>query len=155
MHYPDYIKRLILPLFLILFCSPIYMQAQSFGTPSGSNNTTTNTTPTRYDLEQLKGTYQIQVINYRGMPNIPDDLAKQVTEGRLPAQTNNIMLGTHVRLMVLSQNAIDDPGFVPIEQEIVWDENFRPGRMETWGFGPEDLKAIDPRIILVRVSGYG
>ena len=34
-------------------------------------------------------------------------------------------------------------------------ENFRPGRMEKWGLGPDDLKAIDPRIITVRVSGYG
>ena len=34
-------------------------------------------------------------------------------------------------------------------------ENFRPGRMEAWGLGPEDLQAIDPRLILVRISGYG
>lgn len=34
-------------------------------------------------------------------------------------------------------------------------ENFRPGRMEAWGLGPEDLHAIDPRVIMVRISGYG
>lgn len=34
-------------------------------------------------------------------------------------------------------------------------ENFRPGRMEAWGLGYEALRAIDPRIIMVRVSGYG
>nr|MCH9683923.1 CoA transferase [Deltaproteobacteria bacterium] len=34
-------------------------------------------------------------------------------------------------------------------------ENFRPGRLEAWGLGWEQLQAIDPRIILVRVSGYG
>ncbi|MBC8068953.1 MAG: CoA transferase, partial [Deltaproteobacteria bacterium] len=34
-------------------------------------------------------------------------------------------------------------------------ENFRPGRMERWGLGPEDLWAIDPRIVYVRISGYG
>ena len=34
-------------------------------------------------------------------------------------------------------------------------ENFRPGRMEAWGLGPDDLHAIDPRVILVRISGYG
>lgn len=34
-------------------------------------------------------------------------------------------------------------------------ENFRPGRMESWGLGYEDLRAIDPRIIMVRISGYG
>jgi len=34
-------------------------------------------------------------------------------------------------------------------------ENFRPGRMEEWGLGYEDLKAINPRVIMVRVSGWG
>lgn len=34
-------------------------------------------------------------------------------------------------------------------------ENFRPGTLERWGLGYEDLKAVNPRIILVRISGYG
>jgi crotonobetainyl-CoA:carnitine CoA-transferase CaiB-like acyl-CoA transferase len=34
-------------------------------------------------------------------------------------------------------------------------ENFKPGTMEKWGLGYEDLKKINPRIIMVRVSGYG
>lgn len=34
-------------------------------------------------------------------------------------------------------------------------ENFRPGRMEAWGLGYEDLKAITGRVIMVRVSGWG
>ncbi len=34
-------------------------------------------------------------------------------------------------------------------------ENFRPGTMEKWGLGYEDLKEINPRIIMIRVSGYG
>jgi formyl-CoA transferase len=34
-------------------------------------------------------------------------------------------------------------------------ENFRPGRLEAWGLGWEVLHALDPRLILVRVSGWG
>jgi crotonobetainyl-CoA:carnitine CoA-transferase CaiB-like acyl-CoA transferase len=34
-------------------------------------------------------------------------------------------------------------------------ENFRPGRMEEWGLGFDDLKAVNPRILMARVSGYG
>ena len=34
-------------------------------------------------------------------------------------------------------------------------ENFRPGTLEKWGLGYEDLKAVNPRLIMVRVSGYG
>ncbi|MBS4206629.1 CaiB/BaiF CoA-transferase family protein [Bacillus sp. FJAT-50079] len=34
-------------------------------------------------------------------------------------------------------------------------ENFRPGTLEKWGIGWEDLKKINPHLIMVRVSGYG
>jgi crotonobetainyl-CoA:carnitine CoA-transferase CaiB-like acyl-CoA transferase len=34
-------------------------------------------------------------------------------------------------------------------------ENFRPGTLEKWGCGWEELSALNPRLILVRVSGYG
>ena len=34
-------------------------------------------------------------------------------------------------------------------------ENFRPGTMEKWGLGPEDLRAEAPELVYARVSGYG
>jgi formyl-CoA transferase len=34
-------------------------------------------------------------------------------------------------------------------------ENFRPGTLEKWGCGWAELSAVNPRLILVRVSGYG
>jgi len=34
-------------------------------------------------------------------------------------------------------------------------ENFRPGSMEQWGLSPDALLAINPRLIMLRVSGYG
>ena len=34
-------------------------------------------------------------------------------------------------------------------------ENFRPGTMEKWGCGYPDLAAINPGLIMIRVSGYG
>ena len=34
-------------------------------------------------------------------------------------------------------------------------ENFRPGVMEKWGLGPEDLKPFNPGLIFARISGYG
>jgi len=34
-------------------------------------------------------------------------------------------------------------------------ENFRPGTLEDWGLGWEALSAINPRLIMVRISGYG
>lgn len=34
-------------------------------------------------------------------------------------------------------------------------ENFRPGTMEKWGLGYEDVSEINPGIVMVRVSGFG
>jgi crotonobetainyl-CoA:carnitine CoA-transferase CaiB-like acyl-CoA transferase len=34
-------------------------------------------------------------------------------------------------------------------------ENFRPGTMEGWGLGPEDVHAVNPGAVYARVSGYG
>lgn len=34
-------------------------------------------------------------------------------------------------------------------------ENFRPGTMERWGLGFSTLQAINPRLIMVRVTGFG
>ena len=34
-------------------------------------------------------------------------------------------------------------------------ENFRPGTLERWNIGPEQLQAANPDLVLVRISGYG
>jgi succinyl-CoA---D-citramalate CoA-transferase len=34
-------------------------------------------------------------------------------------------------------------------------ENFRPGTMERWNLGWDELSKINPRLVMVRVSGYG
>ena len=34
-------------------------------------------------------------------------------------------------------------------------ENYRPGTFEKWGIGQDVIRGIDPRIILLRISGFG
>jgi formyl-CoA transferase len=34
-------------------------------------------------------------------------------------------------------------------------ENFRPGTLEKWGLSPESLWAINPRLVITRVTGFG
>lgn len=34
-------------------------------------------------------------------------------------------------------------------------ENFRPGTLEKWGLGPEELAAAQPGLVLARVTGFG
>ena len=42
-----------------------------------------------------------------------------------------------------------------VEKADVVIENFRPGVLEGWGLGWDDLSRINPGLILVRISGYG
>ena len=41
-----------------------------------------------------------------------------------------------------------------LESDVVL-ENFRPGRMEAWGLGPDNFSESHPDLIYARVSGYG
>lgn len=42
-----------------------------------------------------------------------------------------------------------------VERADVVIENFRPGTLERWGLGYEDLSRVNPRIVLTRVTGFG
>lgn len=42
-----------------------------------------------------------------------------------------------------------------LERADVFVENFRPGTLEEWNLGYEQLKAANPRLIMVRISGFG
>ncbi len=74
--------------------------------------------------------------------------------------------GTSVWWQVQSRNkrsiALDlkDPEAQDIVRRLARDadvliENFRPGAMEGWGLGPDELLALNPRLIMLRISGYG
>ncbi|MEU6075764.1 CoA transferase [Micromonospora sp. NPDC047074] len=34
-------------------------------------------------------------------------------------------------------------------------ENFRPGTLERWGVGPEELHRVNPGLVIVRITGFG
>ena len=42
-----------------------------------------------------------------------------------------------------------------IAQSDIVIENFRPGTLERWGLGFAELRELNPRLIMARVSGYG
>ena len=67
------------------------------------------------------------------------------------------VIGRNKRLITLS---LSTPGgqdllrrLVPTVDVVV--ENFRPGTFERWGLGYDVLSALNPGLILVRVSGFG
>ena len=37
----------------------------------------------------------------------------------------------------------------------VMTENFRPGVLEGWGLGPDELHVVNPRLVLLRTTGFG
>jgi len=74
--------------------------------------------------------------------------------------------GTSVWWQVQSRNkrslALDlkDPAAQDIVRQLAAEadvliENFRPGAMEGWGLGPDALLALNPGLIMLRISGYG
>jgi len=74
--------------------------------------------------------------------------------------------GTSVWWQIQSRNkrsvALDlkEPEAQDIVRQLAQDadvliENFRPGAMEGWGLGPDALQALNPRLIMLRISGYG
>jgi formyl-CoA transferase len=74
--------------------------------------------------------------------------------------------GTSVWWQVQSRNkrslALDlkDPQAQEIVRRLAADadvliENFRPGAMESWGLGPDALLQLNPRLVMLRISGYG
>jgi crotonobetainyl-CoA:carnitine CoA-transferase CaiB-like acyl-CoA transferase len=42
-----------------------------------------------------------------------------------------------------------------VEQSDVLIENFQPGTMERWGIGWDVLHAVNPKLIMVRITGFG
>jgi crotonobetainyl-CoA:carnitine CoA-transferase CaiB-like acyl-CoA transferase len=44
-------------------------------------------------------------------------------------------------------------GLIPDSDVLI--ENFRPGVMENWGLGPDRLHALNPSLVILRVTGFG
>lgn len=42
-----------------------------------------------------------------------------------------------------------------VEDADAFFENFRPGTLERWGVGPEQLRDVNEELVVVRLSGYG
>ena len=55
----------------------------------------------------------------------------------------------------LRHDAAKDALLRMIARADVFIENYRPGTFERWGLGYEALAKINPRLVMVRVSGWG
>lgn len=67
------------------------------------------------------------------------------------------VIGRNKRLVTL---ALSKPRGQELFKQLVRDsdillENFRPGTFERWGLGFSELSKINPRLVMVRISGFG
>jgi crotonobetainyl-CoA:carnitine CoA-transferase CaiB-like acyl-CoA transferase len=104
----------------------------------------------------LLGDFGAEVIKVE-QPGRGDALRGTPVDGKAGRPPNWLIEGRNKKSITLNLR-------VPEGQQILRDlaatadivmENFTPGTLERWNIGWEDLKAVNPRLIMVRVSGYG
>lgn len=66
-------------------------------------------------------------------------------------------LGRNKRTMTLNLSKAEGQEIFRrlIDEADVLIENFRPGTLERWGIGPEELMERNPRLVTARVTGFG
>ncbi len=67
------------------------------------------------------------------------------------------MLGRNKRTVTLNMGKPEGAEVAKqlLAEADVFIENFRPGTRERWGLGPEVMHAINPRLVIARVTGFG
>jgi crotonobetainyl-CoA:carnitine CoA-transferase CaiB-like acyl-CoA transferase len=94
------------------------------------------------------------------------DLGAEVIRVEMPSLKGNVAAHTNSSRAGEQRNKksvtldLHRPEAVPIMKRLVASadaivENFSPGTVERWGMGPEDLNEANPRLIYVRISGFG
>lgn len=90
----------------------------------------------------------------------PDALDPMRDWGHVTYQERHLWWSTHARNKELVTLNLRSPKGQALFRELILHvdiliENFRPGTMEKWGLGWDALHAINRRLIMVRVSGFG
>ncbi len=67
------------------------------------------------------------------------------------------MIGRNKRTITLYLGAPDGQAIMKdlVREADVLIESFRPGTLERWNLGPDVLHAINPRLVITRVTGFG
>ena len=104
----------------------------------------------------ILGDFGAEVIKVE-QPGVGDALRGTPTNGK--ANRSDIWLVEGRNKKSITLNLRVPPGQAILKELVaqadVLMENFTPGTLERWGLGWEDLKAVNPRLIMLRVSGYG
>ncbi len=90
-------------------------------------------------------------------PGVGDSLRGGATPAGRPPRTQWLVEGRNKRSVTIDLRRTEGQELVRrlVAQSDVLIENFTPGTLERWGLGWEDLRKVNERLIMVRVSGYG
>ncbi len=104
----------------------------------------------------MLGDFGAEVIKVE-QPGAGDALRGTPVDGKANRSGNWLVEGRNKKCVTLNLRV---PAGQAILRELasqadVLFENFTPGTMEKWNLGWETLHALNPRLIMVRVSGYG
>lgn len=90
-------------------------------------------------------------------PGIGDALRGTPKDGKANRSGNWLVEGRNKKSVSLNLRKPEGQAILKalVAKSDVLMENFTPGTLERWGLGWEELSAINPRLIMVRVSGYG
>jgi hypothetical protein len=69
-------------------------------------------------VKTAEGTYQIQMIDTRGLPSIPLSLIKDIESKRSETKVVHFYFNKNIRIKILSRQEINSREFVPIEKII-------------------------------------
>jgi crotonobetainyl-CoA:carnitine CoA-transferase CaiB-like acyl-CoA transferase len=104
----------------------------------------------------MLGDFGAEVIKVE-QPGVGDALRGTPVDGKANRSGNWLVEGRNKKSVTLNLRVEAGQKILKelVKQTDVLFENFTPGTLEKWGLGWDVLKAINPRLIMVRVSGYG
>lgn len=104
----------------------------------------------------MLGDFGAEVIKVE-QPGMGDALRGTPQGGRAARSENWLVEGRNKKSVTLNLRVAAGQEILRelVRHSDVLIENFTPGTLERWGLGWEALRAINPRLIMVRVSGYG
>ncbi|MET4697673.1 crotonobetainyl-CoA:carnitine CoA-transferase CaiB-like acyl-CoA transferase [Constrictibacter sp. MBR-5] len=104
----------------------------------------------------MLGDFGAEIIKVE-QPGIGDALRGTPQNGKASRSENWLVEGRNKKSVTLNMRVKEGQDILKelVRQSDVLIENFTPGTLDRWGLGWEALHAINPRLIMVRVSGYG
>ena len=104
----------------------------------------------------MLGDFGAEIIKVE-QPGVGDALRGTPVDGKANRSGNWLVEGRNKKSVTLNLRVPEGQAILKelVAVSDVLMENFTPGTLERWGLGWDELRKINPKLIMVRVSGYG